>query len=135
MLSGWRKRTAIVAMGALVVAGCYAPKLTLAAHHPAMAHYAVAVLAADDSGHSHADHAGHHAEKADCHEQTTADADGNSADESKYCCAAACTATVFILVESPSIVRLAIPARASISLDDTLRSFNIAAVDPPPRLI
>lgn len=135
MLSGWRKRTVIVAMGALVVAGCYAPKLALAAHHPAMAHYAAAVLAPDHSAHSHADHADHHAEKADCHGQTTVDADGNYAGESKYCCAAACTATVFILADSPSIVRLIVSAGTSISLDDALRSFNIAAVDPPPRLI
>lgn len=135
MLSGWRKRTAMVAVAALVVAGCYAPKLAFAAHHPGMAHYAAAVLAPNHSDHSHADHADHHAEKAECHEQTAVDVDGNSAGESKYCCATACTATVFILVESPSIVRLISSAQASISLDDALRSFNTAAVDPPPRLI
>lgn len=127
-----RRFIVLLTIVAMVVANAVGPQLAYAAHHPA----------ADDAGpssghHDHTSHSyKHHA--ATVAEQRTADADTRRdvGDQSGICCfTVTCTATGDIIA-APAPPAAPLPAsNAPVQCDDTLRTLNLRAIDPPPKSV
>ena len=117
-----RKSVVVVAIAAIAIASCYAPRFA----HASMMFQG----ASDHAVHDEHDPISH---ATACHEGS--DLDNFGGDETatdKACCAAACAASAFIF----NAVQLPTPNHErpeAIPLVDQLRAFLPSALDPPPR--
>jgi hypothetical protein len=119
-----RKAIVVVAVAAVAIASCYAPRF---------AHASMVLRAASghaDSHHRH-DHGVSHA--SPCHEDSGTEHGTGDAGAHKYCCAAACAASAFIF--SATELPEASQQRAEATcLAEQLRPIAPSALDPPPRV-
>jgi hypothetical protein len=119
-----RKAIVVVAVAAVAIASCYAPRF---------AHASMVLRAAiehADAHHRH-DHGVPHATL--CHEDSGSENGAGDAGAQKYCCAAACAASAFIFsaVQLPEAPHQRAEATC---LAEELRSIASSALDPPPRI-
>lgn len=116
---------------AMVVANAVGPQLAYAAHHPAAGDAGLSSDHHDYSSHSYKDHATEA-------EQSRAAADTRSGvgDQSNICCfTVTCTATGDIIA-APAPPAAPLPASDTpLQRDDSLRTFNTRAIDPPPKFV
>jgi hypothetical protein len=127
MTNGLRKIVVLVAIAAVAVASCYAPRF---------AHASKSLAAAlEQAGHGqvHDDHSHGIGHSAVGHEDD-AKAHGGQSGSDKNCCAAACAPAAFIFAgaQLPDAPHQQVDA---ILLIDQLRSIIPSALDPPPRSV
>lgn len=121
----WRKLITLTAVAAIAFANCFAPQFAHAGSPDttSMGHIEV-------SGHDH-----NGASSMPCHDHAADEDQGDDAGTSKYCCASACTASALIFAAPITLKSPTFSVPAAIAVDDCLRAFNAAAVDPPPRTL
>lgn len=119
---------------AMVVANAFGPQIAYAAHHPAAFNPG---LSSGHAGHDHTSHRYKHDAATEV-EQGTADAGTHSdvGHQAEICCFTVTCASTGDLVVAPAAPAAPLTGSdAPIPRDDTLRTFNARAIDPPPRSI
>ena len=116
-----------------VAINCIAPQIAFAAHHPDAAEVQIALDYGSRGDASH-DHRSIVSSKLDNGAPDT-NTGYVAEDQTKYCCATTCTVSAYILAAPLPLVAPAAAGMAATPLDDALRAFNTAAIDPPPRAV
>lgn len=80
------------------------------------------------------DHASHHHSAGEHSAPSAAQKDGTGSDHSKLCCTSITCTAAGIVIGAPEAIFAPTARTVSVALlDDMLRAFNSAAIDPPPR--
>jgi hypothetical protein len=133
MLTRRRSFTVFLAIAAIAAANCIGPQTALAAHHGPenKVEHGVDHDSYGRTGHDH-DRAAMHAAGQDT--GTTNDENGVGG-PSKFCCSTmTCTASAVLAMAAVAPMDPVVERANTIQLEDMLRAFNAAAIDPPPRI-
>lgn len=123
MMHHWRKTITLTAIAAIAFANCFAPRF---AH--AFSPIEATIVHIVPDGHNH------HAISSLGHDVGEAEDQGDDTGTSKYCCAAACSASAFIL--SPyEWLDAPVGSQVSAVFIEFFRSVGRSAIDPPPRTV
>jgi hypothetical protein len=133
MLTRGRSFTVFLAIAAIAAANCIGPQLVLAGHHTP------ASKIEHTADHATHPHSGDAHDRADLHggghDAGTVNDDTGTGGPSKFCCSTmTCTAGAVLAIASVTPMQAAAARAIGVPLEDMLRAFNAAAIDPPPRI-
>lgn len=131
-----RNFTVFLAIAAIAAANCISPQMAFGAHHPASSKAGTKLVQASQdraAHHGQADHNVRHA--AEDTDAGAATGSGANDGRAKTCCSSMTCMTGAAIFAAPAImISSSAAAIGAAPLDDALRAFNAAALDPPPRI-